>query len=511
MSISSPLPPDDARFEALERALVEQFRTIFPDRRASRTVVVIPSLSFDAQVLAKIKGVQHYEERMLCMLMLLRMPRTRVIYVTSQPVPQPVVDYYLHLLPGVPSSHARRRLTMLACYDGSITPVADKILARPRLVERIRREIRDPARTHMNCFTATMSERALALRLGIPLYATDPTRSDLGSKSGSREVFRAAGAPLADGFERLHDMDEVAEALTELGQRHPDLSRAVVKLEEGASGEGNAVFSYLGRPQGQGLRAWIDAELPARLAFEASNETWDEYSAKFREMGGIVEAWVEGRDKRSPSVQCRIDPLGGTEIISTHDQILGGPSGQVFLGSTFPADDAYRLDIQAIGLDVANLLRDRGALGRFGVDFVSVAKPDGTWEHYAIEVNLRKGGTTHTYMMLQFLTDGRYRVDTGLFETLTGQHRYYYASDNITNPDYCRLTPGDVIDIAVDVGLHFHGATQQGVVFHLIGAVSEFGKLGVLCVGDSPERARELYDHTVATLDREALDDDVHR
>ena len=33
------------------------------------------------------------------------------------------------------------------------------------------------------------------------------------------------------------------------------------------------------------------------------------------------------------------------------------------------------------------------------------------------------------------------------------------------------------------------------------------GKLGVLCVGDSPARARELYDETVAILDREAQRD----
>ena len=133
-------------------------------------------------------------------------------------------------------------------------------------------------------------------------------------------------------------------------------------------------------------------------------------------------------------MQCRIDPLGNIDLISTHDQILGGPSGQVFLGSTFPADEAYRLDIQAAGAKVADVLRDRGVLSRFGIDFVSVRNGD-SWDHYAIEVNLRKGGTTHTYMMLQFLTDGRYDEETGLFLTLAGQPRYYYASDNLKNPN----------------------------------------------------------------------------
>ena len=43
------------------------------------------------------------------------------------------------------------------------------------------------------------------------------------------------------------------------------------------------------------------------------------------------------------------------------------------------------------------------------------------------------------------------------------------------------------------------------MVFHLIGALSEFGKLGVLCVGESIEASKQLYRDTVAVLDRAAL------
>ncbi len=149
------------------------------------------------------------------------------------------------------------------------------------------------------------------------------------------------------------------------------------------------------------------------------------------------------------------------------------------------------------------MLRSQGVLGRFGVDFVSTRQGD-TWKHAAVEINLRKGGTTHTFMTLQFLTDGTYDTSTGRFLTPAGQPRYYHASDNLNNASYRRLTPEDLIDIAVDHNLHFHGATQQGVAFHLIGALSEFGKLGMVCVADSPEAAGTLYRHSVEVLDREA-------
>ena len=81
--------------------------------------MVLPSLSIDQDVMSRIAGMHHYEERMLGMLMLLRLPRTRLIYLTSQPISETIIDYYLHLLQGVPAQHARARLTLLACFDGS--------------------------------------------------------------------------------------------------------------------------------------------------------------------------------------------------------------------------------------------------------------------------------------------------------------------------------------------------------------------------------------------------------
>ena len=78
--------------------------------------------------------------------------------------------------------------------------------------------------------------------------------------------------------------------------------------------------------------------------------TWDLYQSKLRAMGGIVEEFVAGNVKQSPSVQFRVDPAGRLEAISTHDQVLGGQNGQIFLGCRFPADEAYRLDIQARGM-----------------------------------------------------------------------------------------------------------------------------------------------------------------
>ena len=114
-------------------------------------------------------------------------------------------------------------------------------------------------------------------------------------------------------------------------------------------------------------------------------------------MGGIVEVFLDGEIKMSPSVQCVINPDKNIDIVSTHDQLLGGDDGQIFLGAIFPADEAYSVSLATEGKKIATALAAKGAMGRFAVDFISVKQDDSSWRHYAIEINLRKGGTTHPF------------------------------------------------------------------------------------------------------------------
>ncbi|HNF01348.1 MAG TPA: hypothetical protein PLH62_03095, partial [Ferruginibacter sp.] len=74
------------RFAQLQIGFADQFELFFPDNLAHKTIVVIPSLTLDEEVLAKVSGALHYEERLLCLLMLLRMPRAHVIYLSSMPI-----------------------------------------------------------------------------------------------------------------------------------------------------------------------------------------------------------------------------------------------------------------------------------------------------------------------------------------------------------------------------------------------------------------------------------------
>jgi hypothetical protein len=499
-----PLPGSLSEREAfaeIQSHFDSQFEHYFPDKLAEKTIVILPSLTLDQEILYKVRGHVFYEERLLCLLMLLRMPRTKVVYVSSIPIDATVVDYYLHLLPGITGYHARNRLIMLSCYDASAKSLTEKVLERPRLVRKIKEQITHIETAHLVCFNVTPVERTLAVQLGIPIFGTDPELLSLGSKSNSRKLFKQCGLPVPDGYEDIENRDEVIEALAQLKRRNPLLQKAVIKLNDGFSGEGNAVYEYEAVGDDSLTQQQISASLSHGLRIVASDLTESLFFEKLAAMGGVVEAYIEGAVKTSPSVQYRITPTN-IEAVSTHDQLLGGVDGQVFLGAYFPASSEYNTTIAHATRPVAEALKEKGVLGRFSIDIISV-KEAGTWKHYGIEINLRKGGTTHPLLMLQFLTDGEYNADTGAYFTATGNQRFYFSSDNVASEKYKGLTPPDLIDIAMFHSLMYDGTSQEGVIFHLMGALSQYGKLGVLCIGPTPEKAWEYYQKVISVLDDE--------
>src|SRR5947208_1981865 len=146
---------------------------------------------------------------------------------------------------------------------------------------------------------------------------------------------------------------------------------------------------------------------------------------------------------RPPSVQLRIAPGGTFEVVSTHDQVLGGPEGQVYLGCRFPADPDYRLAIQDNAMRVAKELAANGVLGSFGIDFL-VAHGHGGNAVYLSEINLRMGGTTHPFWMARLVTGGRYDTETGELIGADGTPKRYVATDNIKESSLMGLTPQTV-------------------------------------------------------------------
>jgi hypothetical protein len=489
-------------FAQLQKKLVPLWKSIERFNQDPQTIVVVPSLSIDAINSGAV--IQAYEERFLFLLLLLRQPRARLIYVTSRTILPSIIDYYLDLLPGVIPSHARQRLFLPSPMDGSARPLSEKLLERPRLIERIRSLIMDPDRAHLVPFNTTNREKELALQLGIPMYGADPRFFPMGTKSGCRKIFMDENVSFPLGREDIGSNEELVDAIVQMRMTKPSIRQVMVKLNEGVSGDGNAVIDLtrLPAPGDSKEVAMLEDRLRA-MNFELQGETYESYMKKLQERKGVVEERIMGEEFRSPSVQLRVTPLGKVELLSTHDQLLGGPTGQSYLGCVFPADTAYASLITQEAAKVGKRLAKEGVIGRFALDFVVVREKNGAWKPYAIEINLRKGGTTHPFLTLQFLTDGTYNPETGIFTAPNGQEKFFVASDHVESPRYRTLTPDDLFDIVVRHNLHFDQTRQTGVVFHMMSALGELGRTGLTAVGNSHEDAKATYDRAVAVLDQE--------
>ncbi len=491
-----------AAFERLKPRLNEIWDVLMAQEDQPATSVVVPSFTLDQEELRKLEGATFYEERMLFLLIRLRNPRAHVVYVTSQPVHPLILDYYLHLLAGVPASHARARLTMLCAYDGSPRPLTQKILERPRLIERIRRAIPDPEAAYLTVFNSTPLERRLAVLLGIPLNGLDPELNYLGTKSGSRKVFREAGVPHPEGFEDLKDDADVERALVELARKRPGLARAVVKLNESFSGEGNAHL-----PLSRHRDARIGAGRPGDDGVcRAERNAGGATSASSRRMGGVVEEFIDAADQAVTERAAADDATrrGAADLDARSD-----PRRAVrpdLSGVHVPrerrvqsADPARRHGDRARALPSRGRQPLRRRLSRLEARARRAVADGGARDQPA--------GARHHASRTWRCSSSPAAGSTprpGLFVSLSGRAKYYMATDNLRAQAYRGILPEDLIDIVTNNGLHYSYRTESGVLFHLIGALSEWGKLGLTVIANSRDEVNDLYRRTLEVLDREA-------
>ena len=283
-----------AAYDVLQKsmpAVWETFRLDHPDE----SVVVVPSVSLERTTASSGTITQAMEERSLFQLLLLRQPRLRMIYVTSSPVAEGVIEYYLGLLPGVIPSHARSRLTMVSIGDATSGSLSAKLLARPRVLQEIAALIPNRERCHLIPYNATSLERDVALSLGIPMYAADPRLAELGTKTGCRRMFEELGIDHPLGVEDLRTVDDVVAALRDMRQRRPGLTEAIIKLNDGVSGSGNAMLDLRDLPPSGD--AGEDEAVRARvmgMALENPKVGLEPYLAAFEKGAGIVEERITG-------------------------------------------------------------------------------------------------------------------------------------------------------------------------------------------------------------------------
>ena len=192
----------------------------------------------------------------------------------------------------------------------------------------------------------------------------------------------------------------------------------------------------------------------------------------------------------SPSVQMRALPDGTVELLSTHDQLLGGASGQAYLGCVFPADPAYARSIAEPAMVVGRHLAGLGVIGRFAVDFVTVRGR----RRRLVGVRHRAQpaqGRHHAPLPHAAVPDRRpvRRRSAASSSPRTDRSKHLVATDHLED-ERLRPSPSTTSSTSSRTRrLHFDAARQTGTVLHMISCVTECGRLGLTAVGDSAEQA----------------------
>jgi hypothetical protein len=487
---------DGLGFADLQRRLGDVLALHRPGSTAPHVRIELPSYSMAPSILA------HYAPRLaplehrylLSQLALPRVPGCQVVFVTCAAPDGHVLDYYFSLLPPHQRADVARRLQVLVVPDRSPRPVTAKLLDRPDLVDELRRRIAGrPA--FIEPWNVSPLEVELATRLEVPVNGTDPALWPLAFKSAGRRLFAVAGIPTPLGREDVRSIDDVGDAVAEIRARRRGTRGVVVKTDDSGAGDGNQVVL-------------LDRDTDAAAVRRQVERFPDWYLADLG-LGGVVEELVSGTRFSSPSVQVEI-PAGGEPVVcTTHEQVLGGPTGQVYHGCRFPARHGYAGRLGAYGQAMGAVLAAQGAVGRFGVDFAATRTAGGRWDVYALEVNLRKGGTTHPFAALQALTSGRYDVAAGTWLCDDGSRRCYEATDNLVDPAWLGREPGDVIRTVAAAGLEFERESGTGVVLHMLSGLAIDGRLGLTAIGRSRSEAARLHAATVAALSLDRVPGDV--
>jgi len=373
--------------------------------------------------------------------------------------------------------------------------LSEKLIERNDVIEKIKSIIK-PHKTGLVSYVATRLEVKLASKLGVPLIGNGPGYETYGSKSGSRLVFGEAGVPYPVGTSVVFDAQSLAESIAVLVSSRPSIRKFVVKLDQGFSGNGNALLTL---PPGKLTSEDIMLAM-ATFKITSSVCTWDRYKANMEKYGVLAEAFLEG-GQSCPSAQGFISRNGNVIILSTHEQVL---DGQEYLGCKFPANASYRDELQRHAKAVGEILAKKGQVGFFGVDFMACSddntsllqNPDVQHDQiYTLEINLRQTGTTHPFFALRNLA-GIHCAS----ENLEGNCKYYISSDNLVQPWYKGKRPQDLLKLIKERNLGFNHEAKCGYIYYMFGGLPKYGQFAATCIANSPEKAESMLQQLEAIL-----------
>ncbi|KAL7494452.1 hypothetical protein ACHAWT_003145 [Skeletonema menzelii] len=348
------------------------------ESRTTKTVVVIPSIDLDKKELTRMccDQVEFYEERQLFHLLMAGDPSVRIIYLTSRPVDESVVKYYLSLShdEDIDAAHYQSnlfcdvhnmlpRVIMIHVPSTECISLSDKILRQKKLITLLQELIRssfggkvlewNDNTVGMSVFTGSDSVDELSHKLGAKLLEASGESLHFGTKQGSREIFAACGISHPAGTPSLEDEDlltygdasehggkvywaynhryirsahNLAVGIARKIVRGIRPKRWIVKLNQGFSGKGNASIDlqHIQR-RFAGCKAG-DNEATLRIAEEIEKEFAISLKCEDPKM-----TWFDVDEPEQVGFQTQIKRLGVIAEVFIEGEVPTSPSIQAVI------------------------------------------------------------------------------------------------------------------------------------------------------------------------------------
>lgn len=269
--------------------------------------------------------------------------------------------------------------------------------------------------------------------------------------------------------------DRLADHLVDLASRH---RRVALKRLRCASAMGNLVFDSIH------VETSPIPDLTAEVAAFLERTEWD------GEQEVLAVAWEDAISSPSTQMWIPLSDDGPPRLEGIYEQILEGEAC-IFVGSrpsTLSATVEGRL--AAASLTVATALQKLGYVGRCSFDFLVVGDPDGEFAIRFVECNGRWGGTSTPMSLLdRLLAQRAVEAPAPAACSSYGPPRPHYRAQDFVHSGLAGAQFNDVLD-AVGDALYEPKKGGGTFVFYNVGPLARSGKLDVIAVAESHERAQ---------------------
>lgn len=485
----------DKQKRELSKVLYQQ------DQGVETTIVVMSSISIDPEDSENILGIAYYEMRALWEIFKALKPNINVIYLSSLPISNESIEHLLEIA-NVSWEQIKSRVNFINLHNSDPhKSLSDKLINCEKVIMQVKEMIKNK-----NCylipFNTTDKEEYICKKLGLAMWGLHPKLTYLATKSGNKKVFKQAGVNFCEGICDIKSVKTLERKLKQLSSDYPMQYKFMLKLNNGVSGEGNALielpkcYNEYNQLTPLEQKSLILKSIKS-MHFFAPKMNFKKFEERLVH-GSILELFIEGENMISPSCQGIIHPNGEVIILSTHEQVMN-QSGQTFLGSKFPANNVYRQKLTKETKKIGKVLAEKGVIGPFGVDFLLVDNEERV-NLYAIEINIRAGGTTHPYFLTKKITKATYDEDKAILKTKDGREIYYQSNDNVISDKLKSRSSKQFLNYMHERKLIYSDIDKNGVAFHLLDAIYPFGKVGFTAISTSRQGVQDLFKKTMSAI-----------